>query len=171
MEILQNFVAFSEYMNFKGVDPKLCHAWKPHIKFLDLIYTNYTHITMKQQQNSPNFICVEICTEKVKKKKETCDDCARVPLLDLLKNYYWMAILNEFEIHSLNKVHITHDLYTFYPLFEDNVFSRSFFQKILPLCMVSIQERFLIKSGFDGLRMIYKNSHYWTWGNDLILSI
>jgi len=43
---------------------------------------------MKQQQNSPNFICVEICTEKVKKKKETCDDCARVPLLDLLKNYY-----------------------------------------------------------------------------------
>ena len=109
MEILQNFVAFSEYMNFlKGVDPKLCHAWKPHIKFLDLIYTNYTHITMKQQQqkqNSPNFICVEICTEKVKKKKETCDDCARVPLLDLLKNYYWMAILNEFEIHSLNKVH------------------------------------------------------------------
>ena len=46
---------------------------------------------MKQQQQkkSPNFICVEICTEKVKKeKKETCDDCARVPLLDLLKNYY-----------------------------------------------------------------------------------
>ena len=28
-----------------------------------------------------------------------------MPLLDLLKNYYWMAILNEFEIHSLNKVH------------------------------------------------------------------
>jgi len=41
----------------------------------------------QQQQKSPNFICVEICTEKVKKKK-TCDDCARVPLLDLLKNYY-----------------------------------------------------------------------------------
>ena len=28
-----------------------------------------------------------------------------------------------------------------------NVFSRRFFQKILPLCMVSILERFLIKSG------------------------
>ena len=35
-----------------------------------------------------------------------------------------------------------------YPLFESQkVFSRRFFQKILPLCMVSIQERFLIKSG------------------------
>ena len=31
----------------------------------------------------------------------------------------------------------------FYPLFE----GKTFFQKILPLCMVSIQERFVIKSG------------------------
>ena len=43
---------------------------------------------------------------------------------------------------------ITSGLYTFYPLFEvQKRFSRGFFLKILALCMVSIQERFLIKSG------------------------
>ena len=43
---------------------------------------------------------------------------------------------------------ITRGLYIFYPLFEgQKPFLRGFFHKILALCMVSIQERFLIKSG------------------------
>ena len=43
---------------------------------------------------------------------------------------------------------ITRGLYTFYSLFEvQKRFLRGFFLKILALCMVSIQERFLIKSG------------------------
>ena len=41
----------------------------------------------------------------------------------------------------------TRGLYTFYPLFEvQKRFLRGFFLKILALCLVSIQERFLIKS-------------------------
>ena len=39
---------------------------------------------------------------------------------------------------------ITRGLYSFYPLFG---VQKRFFLKILDLCMVSIQERFLIKSG------------------------
>ena len=39
---------------------------------------------------------------------------------------------------------------SFYPLFEgQKCFLRRFFQKILPLFMVSIQERFLIKWGLQ----------------------
>ena len=53
---------------------------------------------------------------------------------------------------------ITRGLYTFYPIFEDQKrFLRSFFRKILTLCMVSIQERvivarvpYLITTVFDG---------------------
>ena len=40
---------------------------------------------------------------------------------------------------------ITRGLYTFYPLFEvQKRFLRSFFLKILALCMVSIQERVMM---------------------------
>ena len=43
---------------------------------------------------------------------------------------------------------ITRGLYTFYPLFEvQKRFSRNIFLKILALCMVGIQDRFLVKSG------------------------
>ena len=44
---------------------------------------------------------------------------------------------------------ITRGLYTFYPLFEvqKRFFKGFFFLKILALCMVSIRERLLIKSG------------------------
>ena len=43
---------------------------------------------------------------------------------------------------------ITRGLYTFYPIFEGKKrFLRNFFCKILTLYMVSIQERFQIKSG------------------------
>ena len=51
---------------------------------------------------------------------------------------------------------ITRGLYTFYPIFEGrNVFLRSCFRKTLTLCMVSIQERFLIKSRFSGAHTVY----------------
>ena len=44
---------------------------------------------------------------------------------------------------------ITRGLYTFYPVFEGQkrLFKELFFHKILTLCMVSIQERVIIKSG------------------------
>ena len=43
---------------------------------------------------------------------------------------------------------LTHGLYIFTPFLKTiSLFSRRFFHKILSLCMVSIQERFLIKSG------------------------
>ena len=42
---------------------------------------------------------------------------------------------------------IARGLYTFYPLFEvKKLFLRGFFLKILAFCVVSIQERFQIKS-------------------------
>ena len=42
---------------------------------------------------------------------------------------------------------ITHGWYIFYQIFEaQKRFLRSFFYKFLTLCMVSIQERFVIKS-------------------------
>ena len=54
---------------------------------------------------------------------------------------------------------ITRGLYIYHPIFEDNFFeSRRFFHKILSLCMVSIQEWFVIKSagaGYDGVCMVY----------------
>ena len=44
---------------------------------------------------------------------------------------------------------ITRGLYIHYPIFESNFFVfKEFFWKILSLCMVSILERFLIKSRF-----------------------
>ena len=46
------------------------------------------------------------------------------------------------------RIIITRNLYTFYPLFEvQKRFFKGLFLKILALCMVSIQEQFLIKSG------------------------
>ena len=43
---------------------------------------------------------------------------------------------------------ITRGLYNFYPIFEGQKrFFKELFCKILTLCMVSIQERFQIKSG------------------------
>ena len=51
---------------------------------------------------------------------------------------------SEYRTHAI----ITRGLYTFYPIFEGQKrFLRSFFCKILTLCMVSIQERFQVKSG------------------------
>ena len=43
---------------------------------------------------------------------------------------------------------ITRGLYTYYPMFEGKTrFFQEFFQKILPLGMVNIQDRFVIKCG------------------------
>ena len=43
---------------------------------------------------------------------------------------------------------LTRGLYIYYPIFKTiSLFSRSFFQKIMFLSMVSIQERFIIKDG------------------------
>ena len=44
----------------------------------------------------------------------------------------------------------------FYPIFEDHFYVfKDVFQKILSLCMVSSQERYLIKSELDGTHMVY----------------
>ena len=55
---------------------------------------------------------------------------------------------------------ITRGLYTFYPIFEGpKRFLRSFFRKILTLCMVSIQERFQIKSrNYGGARTVMETN-------------
>ena len=61
--------------------------------------------------------------------------------------YFWnieLGLMFDYRTRAI----ITRGLYTFYPPFEvQKVFSRVFFLKLLALCMVSIQERFLIKSG------------------------
>ena len=58
-------------------------------------------------------------------------------------------------------------LFSFYPLFEgEKRFFKDFFQKILPWCIVSIQERFLIKnskwtmSDFQPFRVLYSKPHH-----------
>ena len=64
----------------------------------------------------------------------------------LLSNFLvhkWICLHLEYCTHAI----ITCGLYIFKPLFEGQKRSRSFFHKSLPLCMVSIQERFIIKSG------------------------
>ena len=46
------------------------------------------------------------------------------------------------------RIIITRGLHNLYPIFEgQKCFARSFFHKILLLCMVNIEERFVIKSG------------------------
>ena len=57
---------------------------------------------------------------------------------------------------------ITRSLYIFYPIFVDHFFVfKEIFKKILSLCMDSIQERFLIKSGLWWRAYgIYKNLLY-----------
>ena len=52
--------------------------------------------------------------------------------------------MNVYRTHII----IIRGLYTSYPLFEvQKYFFKDLFNKILALCMVSIQELFLIKSG------------------------
>ena len=77
-------------------------------------------------------------------------------VLDRIKlcSELWQFRFNIFELltHQIRyrtRVIMTRGLYTFYPLFEvqKRFFSRGFFVEFLALCMVSIQERFLIKSG------------------------
>ena len=64
-----------------------------------------------------------------------------------LQNLYLLYIYISNIIYRTRAI-ITRGLYTFYPIFEGQKrFLRSFFCKILTLCMVSIQERFQIKSG------------------------
>ena len=59
--------------------------------------------------------------------------------------YYCFDLI--LKIHYSTRAIIGCGLYTFYPIYEDHFFVfKEFFQKILSLCMVSIQERFVIKS-------------------------
>ena len=54
--------------------------------------------------------------------------------------------MNVYRTHII----IIRGLYTSYPLFEvQKYFFKDLFNKILALCMVSIQELFLIKSGLS----------------------
>ena len=54
----------------------------------------------------------------------------------------------ELEVKNRTRAIICRGLYIYYPIFEaKNVYLRSFFRKILSLRMVSIRERFIIKSG------------------------
>ena len=55
-------------------------------------------------------------------------------------------IQKELDYHT--RANISRGLYIFHPIFEDRFFVfKEVFQKILLLCMVIIQERFVIKSG------------------------
>ena len=71
----------------------------------------------------------------------------------LVSNVLWSALKSKHKPFTKISIYrtraiITRGLYIFYPIFEDHFFVfKEVFQKILPLCMVSIQERFLIKSG------------------------
>ena len=59
-----------------------------------------------------------------------------------------MLKVRKFENEYSTRAIITRGLYIFSTLFEGQKrFLRSFFHKFLPLYMVSIQERFIIKSG------------------------
>ena len=58
----------------------------------------------------------------------------------------WLSHLSHFMYRKVPT--ITSSLYILNPLFEgQKCFFKSFFQKILPLCMISFQEWFIIKSG------------------------
>ena len=57
-------------------------------------------------------------------------------------------ILIAFKFEYRTRAIITHSLYIYYPLFQGQKrYLRSFFHKIQPLCMVSIQDRFIINMG------------------------
>ena len=62
-----------------------------------------------------------------------------------LKGNILTAYKNRYHTRAI----ITRGWYIFYPIFEDHffVFKEFFFQKMLALCMVSTQERFVFKSG------------------------
>ena len=76
---------------------------------------------------------------------------------------------NFFNYVSYTSVIKSHGLYVFYPVFEDNffLFKEFFFQKILSLCMVTIQEQFQIKKGLRwhgyGMSGQTSNQHNVPW--------
>ena len=65
------------------------------------------------------------------------------PKLFGIQIWWYQTFLLTYRMRAI----ITRGLYTFYPLFDVQKRSRVFFLKILALCMISIQERFQIKSG------------------------
>ena len=66
----------------------------------------------------------------------------------LIKVYELFLFTYVFLYNYRMRAIITRGLYIFYSILEgQNGFLRSFFHKILTLCTVSIQERFMIKSG------------------------
>ena len=58
----------------------------------------------------------------------------------LTSNWVVLSVQGKYRTRAI----ITRGLYIFYPIFEDHFYV---FKKILTLCMASIQERFVIKSG------------------------
>ena len=57
-------------------------------------------------------------------------------------------MVEEFIVEKSMVLGVMVEEFMVYPIFEDqNRFLRSFFRKILTLCTVSIQDRFIIKSG------------------------
>ena len=69
-----------------------------------------------------------------------------ISILDTVQDFLWELAIKPYTVRA--PLYLTRGLYIFYPLFEGQKrFLRGFFHKILALCMVSIQERFLIKSG------------------------
>ena len=65
-------------------------------------------------------------------------------LLDTKKSRVEVANCVLILLNYRTRAIITRGLYTFYPIFEGQ---KRLFRKILTLCTVSIQERFIIKSG------------------------
>ena len=60
-------------------------------------------------------------------------------------------------LHYCTRTIRTQGFYILNPLFECQKCSfKEVFQKILPLCMVSIQDQFVIKTGYDGAGTLYE---------------
>ena len=97
------------------------------------------------------FLCYKKKREKMEKTYKIrflCFRCKNLCIVNLRKFKRQNFLEQEAAFQYRMRAIITRCLYTFYPLFEvQKRFIRGFFLKILALCMVSIQEWFLIKSG------------------------
>ena len=63
------------------------------------------------------------------------------------------------EVIHRTGANITRDLYIFYLIFKDHFFVfKEFLQIFFSLCMVSMQEQFIIKSGYDDAHTLVRSA-------------
>ena len=103
------------------------------------------HINVKKVEEAGETVVME--TENHKEDYSSVEDFVLKESIEIW--YIWHFVIEKHSETFNYRTHaiITRCLYIFYPVFKTvSLFSRRFFQKISSLCMVSIQDRFVIRN-------------------------